>query len=172
VPRRPFFKHDGLSQEGQRNHPPELSGPSQEGQGDHPTELSEQAQEEQEDHPTELSEQAQEEQEDQPDESSRPFQRDQAHYSAKLERALQSSIELLHDWTQLQPDGEVADKLRGKMRTYQDRIRNELTACTTDKMLSKEATPPLSSGEESNLQAALDKLTYKPVSKKVDCNVD
>ena len=143
------IKLDGLSQEGQENHPPELSGPSQEGQGDHPTELSEQAQE------------------DQPDESSRPLQRDQAHYSAKLERALQSSIELLHDWAQLQPDGGVADKLRGKMRTYQDRIRNELTACATDKMLSKEATPILSSAEESELQAALDKLTYKPVSKKL-----
>jgi len=146
------IKLDGLSQEGQENHPPELSGPSQEGQGDHPTELSEEAQEEQE---------------DEPDKSSRPLQRDQAHYSAKLERALQSSIELLHDWTQLQPDGEVADKLRGKMRTYQDRLRAELMACTANEIPSTEATPSLSSAEESELQDALDRLRYKAVSKEL-----
>jgi len=141
--------------------------PPEQRQDDHSVKSSEPQQEGKENHPIDPSKQAQEEQEDPSDESSRLLQRDQAHYSAKLERALQSSTELLHDWEQLQPDGEVADKLRGKMRTYQDRLRDELAACTTDGLLGREAVPSLAPDEESELQAALGKLTYKPVSKKL-----
>ena len=40
-------------------------------------------------------------------------------------------------------------------------------ACTANELASTEATPSLSSAEESELQAALDKLTYKAVSKEL-----
>lgn len=76
--------------------------------------------------------------------------------------------ELLHDWKQLEPDGELSQETREETRVYQSRLIVELAACTSPNELpSKEATPHSTTADASTLQAALSRLTYKPVSKEL-----